>query len=75
VALAVAEQIVDYLLNGVIRNAVNVPSVSANLLERVKPYLTLAERLGAFQAQILQGPPPRWPSNTWGRYPSSTPSP
>jgi D-3-phosphoglycerate dehydrogenase / 2-oxoglutarate reductase len=57
VALAVAEQIVDYLLNGVIRNAVNVPSVSANLLERVKPYLTLAERMGAFQAQILQGAP------------------
>ncbi|MBI5584122.1 MAG: phosphoglycerate dehydrogenase [Deltaproteobacteria bacterium] len=55
VALAVAEQIVDYLLNGVIRNAVNVPSVSANLLERVKPYLTLAERMGAFQAQIIQG--------------------
>jgi len=54
VALGVAEQIIDYLLNGVIRNAVNVPSVSAQLLERVRPYLTLAERLGAFQAQIIQ---------------------
>ena len=31
------------------------PSVSANLLERVRPYLVLAERLGIFQAQILQG--------------------
>ena len=48
VAVAVAEQMVDYLLHGVIKNAVNVPSVSANLLERVKPYLVLAERLGAF---------------------------
>ena len=55
VAVAVAEQMVDYLLHGVIKNAVNVPSVSANLLERVKPYLVLAERLGAFQSQILQG--------------------
>jgi D-3-phosphoglycerate dehydrogenase len=55
VALAVAEQMVDYLLHGVIKNAVNVPSVSANLLERVKPYLVLAERLGAFQSQILEG--------------------
>jgi D-3-phosphoglycerate dehydrogenase / 2-oxoglutarate reductase len=55
VAVAVAEQMVDYLLHGVIKNAVNVPSVSANLLERVKPYLVLAERLGAFQAQILRG--------------------
>jgi len=55
VAVSVAEQIVDYLLHGVIKNAVNVPSVSANLLERVKPYLVLAERLGAFQSQILKG--------------------
>ena len=55
VAVAVAEQMVDYLLHGVIKNAVNVPSVSANLLERIKPYLTLAERLGTFQAQIIQG--------------------
>jgi len=55
VAVSVAEQIVDYLLHGVIKNAVNVPSVSANLLERIRPYLVLAERLGAFQSQILKG--------------------
>ena len=55
VAVAVAEQMVDFLIHGVIKNAVNVPSVSANLLERVRPYLVLAERLGTFQAQILQG--------------------
>jgi D-3-phosphoglycerate dehydrogenase / 2-oxoglutarate reductase len=55
VAVAVAEQMVDYLLHGVIKNAINVPSVSANLLEQVKPYLVLAERLGAFQSQILEG--------------------
>ena len=56
VAIGIAEQIVEYLLHGVIKNAVNVPSVSANLLDRIKPYLVLAERLGAFQAQIIQGP-------------------
>ncbi|MBI4764503.1 MAG: phosphoglycerate dehydrogenase [Deltaproteobacteria bacterium] len=55
VAVAVAEQIVDYLLFGVIKNAVNVPSVSANLLERVRPYLVLSERLGTFQSQTLEG--------------------
>jgi D-3-phosphoglycerate dehydrogenase len=55
VALSVAEQNIDFLLNGVIKNAVNVPSVSAHLLEGVKPYLILAERLGAFQAQITEG--------------------
>jgi D-3-phosphoglycerate dehydrogenase len=55
VAVAVAEQIVDYLLQGIIKNAVNVPSVSANLLEQVKPYLVLAEKLGTFQAQIIDG--------------------
>jgi len=55
VAVAVAEQMVDYLLHGVIKNAVNVPSVSADLIERIKPYLVLAERLGVFQTQILEG--------------------
>lgn len=55
VAISVAEQIVDFLLHGVITNAVNVPSVSANLLDRVKPYLVLAEKIGAFQAQLVEG--------------------
>jgi len=55
VAVAVAEQIVDYLLNGTVRNAVNVPSIPADQVNRLQPYITLAERLGAFAAQIFEG--------------------
>ncbi len=55
VAVAVAEQIVEFLLKGTVRNAVNVPSVSAEILPHLRPYLDLAEKLGSFTAQIIQG--------------------
>lgn len=55
VAVAIAEQMVDYLLNGTVMNAANVPSVDKDLLVRMKPYLNLAERLGSFQGQVLSG--------------------
>ena len=55
VAEAIAKQIKDYLEKGIIRNAVNVPSVSTDILGQVKPYLTLAEKMGSFQAQITSG--------------------
>lgn len=55
VAVAIAEQIVDYLVNGTIRNAVNVPSIPAELLAALGPYISLGEKLGSFQGQILKG--------------------
>jgi D-3-phosphoglycerate dehydrogenase len=55
VSIAVAEQVRDFLLSGAIRNAVNVPSVSPELLEQVRPYLRLGEKLGRFQAQLNLG--------------------
>jgi D-3-phosphoglycerate dehydrogenase len=55
VATAVAEQVVDYLLHGTVRNAVNVPSVPADQLPTLAPYITLAERMGLFQAQLTDG--------------------
>ncbi len=55
VAVAVAEQMVDYLLRGTIRNATNVPSVDSEVLAKIKPYLNLAERLGSFQGQVISG--------------------
>jgi len=56
VAAAVAKQIIDYLINGTIVNAVNVPSVTGELLQKVRPYLTLVDRMGCFHAQLAQGP-------------------
>jgi D-3-phosphoglycerate dehydrogenase len=55
VAIAVAEQVADYLTKGEIRNAVNFPSVSGELLNVIQPYLELAEKLGQFQAQLVSG--------------------
>ena len=54
VAVAVAQQVRDYLLEGVVRNAVNLPSVSPEQLEKIRPYLVLGERLGSFQGQLAQ---------------------
>ncbi len=55
VAVAVAEQVVDFLVHGTIRNAVNVPCVAPDMLPKVQPYVTLAERLGSFLAQVYEG--------------------
>jgi D-3-phosphoglycerate dehydrogenase len=55
VAVAVADQIADYLLHGTIRNAVNFPSVSADALPELQPYINLAERLGGFISQNFEG--------------------
>ncbi len=55
VATAVAEQIVDYLIAGTVRNAVNVPSVPADQLPSLSPYINLAERMGLFTAQVIEG--------------------
>ncbi len=55
VAIAVAHQIVDYLTTGEIKNAVNFPSVSADVFAQIKPYLNLSEKLGQFSAQTVSG--------------------
>ncbi|MCI5135275.1 MAG: phosphoglycerate dehydrogenase [Candidatus Electrothrix sp. AW2] len=55
VAVAIAEQMADYLLKGSVRNAVNVPSVSDEVLAQVGPYITLGEMLGCLHMQISQG--------------------
>ena len=52
VSVAVAEQICDFLLNDVVRNAVNVPSISPELMEEVGPFLRLGEKIGRFQGQL-----------------------
>jgi D-3-phosphoglycerate dehydrogenase len=53
VALQVAEQISDYLLTGAVTNALNSPSVNAEEAPRLKPYIALAEKLGALAGQMV----------------------
>jgi D-3-phosphoglycerate dehydrogenase len=54
VSLAIASQILDYLQRGLIRNAINFPSVSMKDYERLRPYLHLAERLGRLAGQLCR---------------------
>jgi D-3-phosphoglycerate dehydrogenase len=56
VAVQVAEQIIAYLKGGTIINAVNVPAVSGELLEKIGPLLTLSDRMGCLLAQLAAGP-------------------
>jgi len=57
VAISVAEQVLDYLKKGSVKNAVNLPALSAEDLERMAPYMDLTERLGRFLAQLAEGGP------------------
>ncbi|MBN1627605.1 MAG: phosphoglycerate dehydrogenase, partial [Deltaproteobacteria bacterium] len=51
----IAEQMVDYLINGSVKNAVNVPSLSVEQMKMLKPYAVLLEKMGAFQTQLSGG--------------------
>ncbi|MCX8036596.1 MAG: phosphoglycerate dehydrogenase [Candidatus Sumerlaeia bacterium] len=55
VAIELAQQFVDYLQNGLIRNAVNAPSIDPAILNEMRPYLRLAEQLGKFQSVFPEG--------------------
>jgi D-3-phosphoglycerate dehydrogenase / 2-oxoglutarate reductase len=52
VGIEIAEAISEYLLNGIINNAVNVPSVDLRTLEVLRPYLTVGEKIGRLVAQL-----------------------
>lgn len=53
VGIEVAQQIRAALLQGEIRNAVNMPSVDAKTLAQLSPYAALGEKLGVFLSQVL----------------------
>jgi D-3-phosphoglycerate dehydrogenase len=52
VALQIAEQMSDYLLSGAVTNALNMASISAEEASRLKPFIGLIDKLGAFAGQI-----------------------
>jgi D-3-phosphoglycerate dehydrogenase len=54
VALQIAEQMSDYLLRGAISNAVNFPSITAEEAPRLRPFVSLAEKLGSFAGQLTE---------------------
>ncbi len=56
VALQVAEQMSDYLVKGAVSNAINMPSITAEEAPRLKPFVKLADVLGAFVGQVTDEP-------------------
>ncbi|MEM9723863.1 MAG: phosphoglycerate dehydrogenase [Pseudomonadota bacterium] len=56
VALQVAEQMSDYLLDGAVSNAINMPSITAEEAPRLKPWVEVAEILGALTGQLTHDP-------------------
>jgi len=57
VGVQIAQQVKEYLKNGVIQNAVNVPSMTEEEYALARPYIVLGGKLGAFLAQITDGRP------------------
>jgi len=55
VAVEIAQQVIDYLQKGIIRNAVNAPSIPLEVLRTLQPWLTLAEKLGRLASQLAEG--------------------
>jgi D-3-phosphoglycerate dehydrogenase len=53
VGIAIAEQVRDFLLHGIINSAVNVPSVSSEHADLLLPYIQLAEKIGSLHAQLF----------------------
>jgi D-3-phosphoglycerate dehydrogenase / 2-oxoglutarate reductase len=55
VGLETAAAVRDFLLEGVIRNAVNFPAVPTEEMAKVRPFMVLAERMGALASQLADG--------------------
>lgn len=55
VAIEVAEIVRDALLGRGIRNAANYPCLEAEVCKIIEPYLNLAEKLGSFGSQLVEG--------------------
>lgn len=59
VAIDVAEQIADYLVNGTIVNALNTASASKEVIKHLEPAVNLCQMLGKMQGQLCQESPTR----------------
>lgn len=57
VGIRIAEQVVEYIRNGIAINAVNMPAMTPEQYRTVGPFIDLAERLGNFAAHLSDGNP------------------
>lgn len=56
VAVEVAQEAIRCLRGEPVRNAVNIPVLRGHMAKVLQPYLQLAEKLGSFLVQLMEGP-------------------
>jgi D-3-phosphoglycerate dehydrogenase len=74
VGVRIAEQMVEYLNNGVAINAVNMPALSPEQYRALGPYIEVAEKLGNFAAHLAEGNPEAIHITYYGRIASGNTS-
>jgi len=67
VGIEIAEAITEALSGGIIRSAVNVPSIDAETLEVLRPYMELGSSLGTFLQQISPAQVGKIQVSYWGK--------
>ena len=67
VGVRIAEQMVEYLVNGVAINAVNMPALSPEQYKELGPYIEVAQKLGNFAAYLAEGNPKNIRMTYYGR--------
>ena len=55
VSLTVCQQVADYLLDGKLQNALNMPIADMALLKQLEPHLELAADMGRILSQLVDG--------------------
>ncbi|MFQ6062015.1 MAG: phosphoglycerate dehydrogenase [Methanosarcinales archaeon] len=55
VAVSVAKEVLNALKGLPVKNAINMPYVKPEAMEVIKPYLSLAEKIGNLSAQLITG--------------------
>ena len=55
VSLAICRQVADFLLDGQLQGALNMPVADMALLKRLEPHLTLAGQMGRLLNQLVEG--------------------
>ena len=62
VAIQIAEQMSDYLIDGAVANALNMPSITSEEAPRLAPFVTLADQLGLFRGSVDRDRHPEHPA-------------
>ena len=55
IAQEISDMVIDFFEKGIIRNAVNIPSIDFDTYQKQRPYLELIDDLGSFLGQIVEG--------------------